>query len=105
MIDKRSPRVGAIIFGFMIFFAYFLIPEPNDYSNDNGRWPNKDVHVYCNHALLWVWEDQPCHYGPVTRGFMADLQMLAKHPVYAMILNVVPYPAIVGFLVVAGRDN
>ena len=34
----------------------------------------------------------PCNYGPVTRNFMADLQMLAKYPVYAMILNIVPYP-------------
>jgi hypothetical protein len=34
---------------------------------------------------------------------MADLQMLAKYPIYGIILNVIPYtyPAIAGFLVVA----
>jgi branched-subunit amino acid transport protein AzlD len=37
------------------------------------------------------------------RAFMADLQMLAKYPVYGIIINVIPYtyPAIVAFLVVA----
>jgi hypothetical protein len=34
---------------------------------------------------------------------MADLQILARYPVYGIILNVIPYtyPAIVGLLVVA----
>ena|SRR5215472_486591 len=64
------------------------------------------IHVYCNHALLWVHADQAeqgCHPGPESRAFMADLQMLATYPVYGIILNVIPYayPAIVGFLVVA----
>jgi hypothetical protein len=64
------------------------------------------IHVYCNHALLWVHADQAeegCHPGPESRAFMADLQMLATYPVYEIILNVIPYtyPAIVGLLVVA----
>jgi hypothetical protein len=38
------------------------------------------LHVYCNHALLWVHADQSeegCHPGPESCAFMADLQMLA----------------------------
>jgi hypothetical protein len=29
LLDKRSPRIGAIIFGFLIGFVAFLIPDPN----------------------------------------------------------------------------
>jgi hypothetical protein len=29
LLDKRSPRIGAIIFGFLIWFATFMIPDPN----------------------------------------------------------------------------
>lgn len=62
--------------------------------------------MYCNHALLWVHADQAeegCHPGPESRAFMADLQILARYPVYGIILNVIPYtyPAILGLLVVA----
>jgi hypothetical protein len=32
MFNKRSPRVGAIIFGFLIWFAAVLIPDPNALS-------------------------------------------------------------------------
>jgi hypothetical protein len=106
LLDKRSPRIGAIIFGFLIWFtAFMLIPDPNAYLN--VRWPHKWIHVYCNHALVWVYEDQAneggCNPGPESRGFMADLQMLATYPIYGIILNIIPYayPAIVGFLVVA----
>ena len=105
LLDKRSPRVGAIIFGFLIGFAVFLIPDPNAPITD-APWPHNWIHVYCNHALLRVHADQAeegCHPGPESRAFMADLQMLAKYPVYGIILNVIPYtyPAIVAFLVVA----
>jgi hypothetical protein len=105
LLDKRSPRISTIIFGFLIWFAAFLIPDPNA-PITNAPWPHNWIHVYCNHALLWVHADQaeePCHPGPESRAFMADLQMLARYPVYGIILNVIPYtyPAIVGFLVVA----
>jgi hypothetical protein len=71
----------------------------------DAPWPHNWIHVYCNHALLWVHADQAdegCHPGPESRAFMADLQMLATYPVYGIILNVIPYtyPAIVAFLVV-----
>jgi len=91
LLDKRSPRVGAIIFGLLIGFAAFLIPDPNTPITD-APWPHNWIHVYCNHALLWVHADQAeegCHPGPENRAFMADLQMLAT------------YPAIVGLLVIA----
>ena len=83
----------------------FLIPDPNA-PITNAPWPHNWIHVYCNHALLWVHADQAeegCHPGPESRAFMADLQMLATYPVYGIILNVIlyTYPAIVGFLVVA----
>jgi hypothetical protein len=85
--------------------AAFLIPDPNAPITD-APWPHNWIHVYCNHALLWVYADQAeegCHPGPESRAFMADLQILATYPVYGIILNVIPYtyPAIVGFLVVA----
>ena len=94
----------AIIFGLLIGFAAFLIPDPNAPITD-APWPHNWIHVYCNHALLWVHADQAeegCHPGPESRAFMADLQMLATYPVYGIILNVIlyTYPAIVGFLVV-----
>ena len=104
LLDKRSPRIGVIIFGLLIGFAAFLIPDPNAPITD-ASWPHNWIHVYCNHALLWVDADQAeegCHPGPESRAFMADLQMLATYPIYGIILNAIPYtyPAIVGFLVV-----
>jgi hypothetical protein len=51
ILDKRSPRIGAIIFGFLIWFAAFLIPDPNA-PITNAPWPHNWIHVYCNHALL-----------------------------------------------------
>jgi hypothetical protein len=49
LLDKRSPRIGAIIFGLLIGFAAFLIPDPNA-PITNAPWPHKWIHVYCNHA-------------------------------------------------------
>jgi hypothetical protein len=105
LLDKRSPRVGDIIFGLVIWFVAFLIPDPNAPITD-APWPHTWIHVYCNHALLWVHADQAeegCHPGPESRAFMADLQILATYAIYGIILNVIPYtyPAIVAFLVVA----
>ena len=105
LLDKRSPRIGAIIFGFLIWFVAFLIPDPNA-PITNAPWPHNWIHVCCNHALLWVHADKAeegCHPGPESRAFIADLQMLATYPVYGIILTVIPYtyPAIVGLLVVA----
>lgn len=106
MFDKLSPRLGAIIFGGLIFFAYFLIPDPNA-PITNAPWPHKWIHAYCNHALLLVHADQAedggCQPGPITPYSMSYYQMLAKYPVYGIILNMIPYtyPVIVGFLVVA----
>jgi hypothetical protein len=96
--DKRSPRVGAIIFGLVIWFVAFLIPDPNAPITD-APWPHNWIHVYCNHALLWIHADQAeegCHPGPESRAFMADLQILATYPIYGIILNAIPYtyPAI-----------
>ena len=42
-----------------------LIPDPNAPITD-VPWPHNWIHVYCNHALLWVHADQaeePCHLG------------------------------------------
>jgi hypothetical protein len=67
LLDKRSPRIGAVIFGFLIWFAAFLIPDPNA-PITNAPWPHNWIHVYCNHALLWVHADQAeegCHPGPL----------------------------------------
>ena len=48
LLDKRSPRIGAIIFGFLIWFAAFLIPDPNA-PITNAPWTHNWIHVYCNH--------------------------------------------------------
>jgi hypothetical protein len=81
-----------------------MIPDPNA-PVTNAPWPHNWIHVYCNHALLWVHTDQAeegCHPGPKSRAFMADLQMLARYPIYERILDAIPYtyPAIVILLVV-----
>jgi hypothetical protein len=105
LLDKRNPRIGAIIFGFLIWFAAFLIPDPNAYLN--VPWLHKWIHVYCSHALIWIHEDQAneggCDPGPTSSYYMHHFQMLTRYPVYGIILNVIPYsyPAVAGFLVVA----
>jgi hypothetical protein len=89
---KQSSSIVGILFGTLLFFAFLLVPDPNNYTY--YPWPHKWVHVYCNHALLWMHLDQAekgCHPGPESRYFMADLQMLARYPLYSMILNAVPY--------------
>jgi hypothetical protein len=92
LLDKRSPRIGAIIFGLLIGLAAFLIPDPNA-PVTNAPWQHNWIHVYCNQALLWVHADlvEGCHPGPESRAFMVDLQILAKYPVHGIILNVIPY--------------
>jgi hypothetical protein len=106
MLNKYSPRLGAIAFGLLLWFiAYIVIPDPNAYLN--VPWPHKWIHVYCSHALIWIHEDQAneggCDPGPTSTYYMAYFQMLARYPVYGIILNVIPYsyPAAAGFLVVA----
>ena len=45
--------------------------------------------------------EKRCHPGPESPQFMQeDLQMLAKYPIYGMVLNWIPYtyPVIAGFL-------
>ena len=39
LLDKRSPRIGVIIFGLLIGFAAFLIPDPNAPITD-ALWPH-----------------------------------------------------------------
>lgn len=98
-----NPRIGAIGFGLLLFItSFYIIPDPNNYNY--YPWPHKWVHVYCNHALVWIHLDDAekrCHPGPEGPQFMQeDLQMLAKYPIYGMILNWIPYayPVIAGFL-------
>jgi hypothetical protein len=101
---KLQPRLGAIIFGGILFFVFLLVPDPNSYANI--PWPHKLIHVFCSHAFLWVYYDQAeqqCHPGPESEYFMSQLQMLTRYPVYAVILNLMwlILPAIAGLLVVA----
>ena len=66
LLDKRSPHIRAIIFGLLIGFVAFLIPDPNSPITD-APWPHNWIHVYCNHAFLWVHADQAeegSHPGP-----------------------------------------
>ena len=99
-----NPRIGAIGLGLLLFItSFYIIPDPNNYKY--YPWPHKWVHVYCNHALVWIHLDDAekrCHPGPEGPQFMReDLQMLAKYPVYGMILYWAPYsfPVIAGVLV------
>src|SRR5215471_4491870 len=64
LLDKHSPRIGVIIFGLLIGFAAFLIPDPNAPITD-ALWPHDWIHVYCNHAF----------YGYILLDRTSDLSM------------------------------
>ena len=80
LLDKRSPRIGAIIFGFLIGFAAFMIPDPNA-PITNAPWSHNWIHVYCNHALLWVHADQAeegYHPGPANTFHISSLRDITQ---------------------------
>jgi hypothetical protein len=81
-------RKWGILFGCLLFFVFVMVPDPNSYAN--APWPHKLFHVYCNGALLWVYVDKAeksCHPGPESEYFMNHLQMLARYPIYATVLD------------------
>ncbi|MGB6531719.1 MAG: hypothetical protein WA323_24705 [Candidatus Nitrosopolaris sp.] len=94
-----KPRIVGITFGVLLFIIpWFVIPDPNSYANT--PWPHRLVHVYCSHAFIWVYLDvaeNECHPGPISSHYMSYYQMLAKYPVYNILLNMIPltYPIIV----------
>lgn len=112
-IVYHSPRTKGVLIGLLLAMLYlFIIPDPNHPITDMP-WPHKWVHVYCNHALVWIHLDDAeagCHSGPESRAFMSDLQNLARHPLYWWTLTIAPYsyPVISAFLIVyllAARDR